>query len=133
MQAGTVFLLKLLDDGVGNSEIGWFAEASVCFGFDVFGPNGCANNGSISAKISVEFSRLVPPAAVDVDPPTDLFFNLIQNQDLVEEKFRAKMVILKRKCRFRGFRHRWFQIFRSRSKIRKELEKSIFEFSKSIS
>ena len=51
---------------------------------------------------------------------------------MVEEKFDAKIGILKRKWRFRGFRHRWFQIFRSRSKIRKELEKSVLDFRKLV-
>ena len=43
------------------------------------------------------------------------------------------MRILNRKWRCRGFRHRWFQILRSRNKIRKELEKLIFDFWKWIS
>ena len=50
---------------------------------------------------------------------------------MVEEKIEAKIRILKRKWRFRGFRHRWFQIFRSQIEIRKELEKMIFKFAKS--
>ena len=54
--------------------------------------------------------------------------NLIQNQDFGRRKF----WILKRKCRFGGFRGWRFQIWASRIEIRKELQKSILDFSKSI-
>ena len=53
--------------------------------------------------------------------------NLIQNQDFGRRKF----WILKRKCRFGGFRGWRFQIWASRIEIRKELQKSILDFSKS--
>ena len=48
--------------------------------------------------------------------------HLMQNQDF---GLRRKIWILDRKCRFDGFRHRWFQIFRPRNEIQEELEKSI--------
>ena len=51
-------------------------------------------------------------------------FDLIQNQDFG----RRKIWVLKRKCRFWGFRGWRFPIFRSRNEIREELEKPILIF-----
>ena len=57
-------------------------------------------------------------AAVEVVPEG---IHLVQNQNFGRRKIR----ILKRKCRFRGFRGRRFQILGCRNEIRKELEKTI--------
>ena len=56
---------------------------------------------------------------------------VLGNKPNTKSRFWSKKK-LKRKCRFRGFRRRWFQIFRSRNKIRKELEKTILDFRKFI-
>ena len=61
------------------------------------------------------------------------FASVGDETDLIQNQYfgRRKNWILKRKSRFGGFRHRWFQIWWSRIEIRKELEKVIFKFPKS--